>query len=100
MTAGRTLVDNVGGRLTSQLRSAYRARRGRPSHLTRYGAPAFAERGDYCGTALTSSSALARQAGQISEAKRLRELEAENGKLLAEAHLDLEPLKMAFGVKR
>ena len=40
---------------------------------------------------------------QISEAKRLRELEAENGKLkklLAEAHLDLEALKVAFGVKR
>ena len=40
---------------------------------------------------------------QVNEAKRLRELEAENGKLkklLAEAHLDLEALKVAFGVKR
>jgi len=40
---------------------------------------------------------------QISEAKRLRELEAENlklKKLLAEAHLDVEALKVAFGVKR
>jgi hypothetical protein len=40
---------------------------------------------------------------QISEAKRLRELEAENGKLkklLAEAHLEVEALKVAFGVKR
>jgi putative transposase len=40
---------------------------------------------------------------QIEEAKRLRELEAENGrlkKLLAEAHLDIEALKVGFGVKR
>ena len=40
---------------------------------------------------------------QVSEAKRLRELEAENAKLkklLAEAHLDVEALKVAFGVKR
>ncbi len=40
---------------------------------------------------------------QASEAKRLRELEAENAKLkklLAEAHLDVEALKVAFGVKR
>jgi putative transposase len=40
---------------------------------------------------------------QVNEAKRLRELEAENGKLkklLAEAHLDNEALKVAFGVKR
>jgi putative transposase len=39
----------------------------------------------------------------ISEARRLRELEGENGKLkklLAEAHLDIEALKTAFGVKR
>jgi len=39
----------------------------------------------------------------VSEAKRLRELEAEDAKLkklLAEAHLDAEPLKVAFGVKR
>ena len=39
----------------------------------------------------------------MSEAKRLRELEAENTKLkklLAEAHLDMEALKVAFGVKR
>jgi putative transposase len=40
---------------------------------------------------------------QVSEVKRLRELEAENAKLkklLAEAHLDNEALKVAFGVKR
>lgn len=40
---------------------------------------------------------------QANEAKRLRELEAENAKLkklLAEAHLDVEALKVAFGVKR
>ena len=40
---------------------------------------------------------------QVNEAKRLRELEAENSKLkklLAEAHLDNEALKVAFGVKR
>jgi putative transposase len=40
---------------------------------------------------------------QVSEMKRLRELEAENAKLkklLAEAHLDVEALKVAFGVKR
>ena len=39
----------------------------------------------------------------VSEAKRLRQLEAENAKLkklLAEAHLDVEALKVAFGVKR
>ena len=39
----------------------------------------------------------------VSEARRLRELEAENAKLkklLAEAHLDVEALKVAFGVKR
>jgi len=39
----------------------------------------------------------------ISEARRLRELEGENSKLkklLAEAHLDMEALKTAFGVKR
>lgn len=39
----------------------------------------------------------------ISEARRLRELEGENEKLkklLAEAHLDIEALKTAFGVKR
>lgn len=38
-----------------------------------------------------------------SDAKRLRELEAENNrlkKLLAEAVLDNEALKVAFGVKR
>jgi putative transposase len=37
---------------------------------------------------------------QVEEAKRLRELEAENGrlkKLLAEAHLDIEALKVGFG---
>jgi putative transposase len=40
---------------------------------------------------------------QVSEAKRLRELEAENSKLkklLAEAHLDAEARKVASGVKR
>ena len=40
---------------------------------------------------------------QVSEAKRLPELGAENAKLkklLAEAHLDVEALKVAFGVKR
>ena len=40
---------------------------------------------------------------QVAEAKRLRELEVENAKLkklLAEAHLDVEALKVAFGVKR
>jgi putative transposase len=40
---------------------------------------------------------------QVQEAKRLRELEAENAKLkklLAEAYLDVEALKVAFGVKR
>jgi putative transposase len=40
---------------------------------------------------------------QVEEAKRLRELEGENGrlkKLLAEAHLDIEALKVGFGVKR
>ena len=39
----------------------------------------------------------------VSEARRLKELEAENAKLkklLAEAHLDVEALKVAFGVKR
>lgn len=40
---------------------------------------------------------------EASEAKRLRELEAENGRLkrlLADAMLDNEALKVAFGVKR
>jgi putative transposase len=40
---------------------------------------------------------------QVNEAKHLKELEAENAKLkklLAEAHLDVEALKVAFGVKR
>ena len=40
---------------------------------------------------------------QVNEAKRVRELEAENAKLkklLAEAQLDIEALKVAFGVKR
>jgi putative transposase len=39
----------------------------------------------------------------VSEAKRLRELESENAKLkrlLAEAHLDIDALKGVFGVKR
>jgi putative transposase len=40
---------------------------------------------------------------QVAEAKRLRELETENAKLkklLAEAHLEVEALKVALGVKR
>ena len=40
---------------------------------------------------------------QVNEAKRLRELEAENArlkKLLAESQLDIDALKVAFGVKR
>jgi putative transposase len=40
---------------------------------------------------------------QVNEAKRLRELEAENAKLkklLAESQLDIEALKVTFGVKR
>jgi putative transposase len=40
---------------------------------------------------------------QADEAKRLRDLEGENArlkKLLAEAHLDIEALKVGFGVKR
>jgi putative transposase len=39
----------------------------------------------------------------VSDAKRLKELEGENGKLkklLAEAHLDIAALKGVFGVKR
>ena len=39
---------------------------------------------------------------EISDAKRLRDVETENTrlkKLLAEAHLDIEALKVAFGVK-
>jgi putative transposase len=39
----------------------------------------------------------------VSEAKRLKELESENGKLkklLAEAHLDIHALKSVFGTKR
>jgi putative transposase len=40
---------------------------------------------------------------EASEAQRLRDLEAENNrlkKLLVEAHLDIEALKVGFGVKR
>lgn len=40
---------------------------------------------------------------QVEELRRARELEAENArlkKLLAEAHLDIEALKVALGVKR
>ena len=40
---------------------------------------------------------------EVSEARRLRELESENAKLkrlLAEAHLDIHALKSVFGVKR
>ena len=39
----------------------------------------------------------------VADARRLRELEAENNKLkklLAEAHLDIHALNTAFGVKR
>jgi putative transposase len=39
----------------------------------------------------------------VSDAKRLKELESENAKLkklLAEAHLDMHALKSVFGVKR
>ena len=39
----------------------------------------------------------------VSDAKRLKDLEGENGKLkklLAEAHLDIHALKSVFGVKR
>ena len=39
----------------------------------------------------------------VSEAKRLKELESENGKLkklLAEAHLDIHALKSVLGTKR
>ena len=46
----------------------------------------------------------AKYAGMEAEdAKRLKELEQENGRLkrlLAEAHLDIEALKVGFGVKR
>ena len=40
---------------------------------------------------------------EVSEAKRLKDLERENArlkKLLAQAHLDIEALKGVFGVKR
>jgi putative transposase len=40
---------------------------------------------------------------EVADAKRLRELESENSKLkrlLAEAHLDMHPLKSVLGVKR
>ena len=40
---------------------------------------------------------------EASDAKRLKELESENAKLkklLAEAHLHIEALKVGFGVKR
>ena len=39
----------------------------------------------------------------VSDAKRLKELESENAKLkrlLADAHLDIHALKTVFGVKR
>ena len=39
----------------------------------------------------------------VSEARRLKQLEGENGKLkklLAEAHLDIHALKSVFGTKR
>ena len=40
---------------------------------------------------------------EAEDAKRLKELETENNRLkrlLAEAHLDIEALKVGFGVKR
>ena len=40
---------------------------------------------------------------EVSDAKKLRDLESENAKLkklLAEAHLDIHALKSVFGVKR
>lgn len=40
---------------------------------------------------------------EVTDARRLRELEGENSKLkrlLAEAHLDMHALKSVFGVKR
>lgn len=40
---------------------------------------------------------------EVTDAKRLKELESENAKLkklLAEAHLDIDALKGVFGVKR
>jgi putative transposase len=40
---------------------------------------------------------------EAEDAKRLKALESENGRLkrlLAEAHLDIEALKIGFGVKR
>jgi putative transposase len=40
---------------------------------------------------------------EVGDAKRLKELEQENGRLkrlLADAHLDMEALKVGFGVKR
>jgi len=40
---------------------------------------------------------------EVPDARRLRELEAENNKLkklLPEAHLDIHALNTAFGVKR
>jgi putative transposase len=40
---------------------------------------------------------------EASDARRLKELEQENGRLkrlLADAHLDIEALKVGFGVKR
>lgn len=40
---------------------------------------------------------------EVPDARRLRDLEAENGKLkrlLAEAHLDMHALKSVLGVKR
>jgi putative transposase len=40
---------------------------------------------------------------EVTDAKRLKELEGENAKLkklLAEAHLDIHALKTVFGTKR
>ena len=57
-----------------------------------------------CSSLLVQCAARAKFGGlQVNEAKRLRELEAENAKLkklLAESQLDIEALKVAFGVKR
>lgn len=58
------------------------------------------ERAQRCGVLPV---AIAFRGMDVSGANRLRALEPENSKLrkpLAEAHLDVEALKVAFGVKR
>ena len=53
-------------------------------------------------TPASTNGAPSTAAWTASEAKRLRELELENGKLkrlLAEAHLDIHALKSVFGTK-